>query len=270
MGDAGCRIHSIWKSLGAIVQSRLDVLSPAEVSLYLHGMGAVGLRDRNAIQIIIPSIIKRVNNTSLDSIIALLDGFALLGLYDEEAITLLLSRYCQLDPNANIAQQTRMCRAMVTLLLEAPEIIKALPRSSQLVVERYQKRFEAKPKRSFHVHLSNCLKQLDVGFEVHFTEGPLSFDALISRRPGRLNQSRIGVDLLGPQHFCPVTSEILGHARLKRRLSQRQNIELIPINRLKWAKLATEEERIEHLSKALSIETLIQSDISKRLGRVYL
>lgn len=46
-------------------------------------MGAVGLRDRNAIQIIIPSIIKRVNNTSLDSIIALLDGFALLGLYDE-------------------------------------------------------------------------------------------------------------------------------------------------------------------------------------------
>lgn len=36
----------------------------------------------------------------------------------QEAITLLLSRYCQLDPNANIAQQTRMCRAMVTLLLE--------------------------------------------------------------------------------------------------------------------------------------------------------
>ncbi|KAF4697097.1 hypothetical protein FOZ60_011770 [Perkinsus olseni] len=222
LATLGIRDKRAWK--GCLIpkfRQKIKYHSPQHLAAMINSMAKVGVWDDELAERIAKRAIQVRRAFSTRQICNILNGFIASGHYHQELFVALMAEFYRsgnIGDEQHIAKPhlTQMSRVMFGLILEHPEFVDHATETQRLLMNRFSNNdiTDHRPLRQYHLDLAVALEALgcDGGYATLVKEGPYCFDAVVSHQ-GR----RVGVQVLGDSHICPVTGSLLGSIRCSRR-----------------------------------------------------
>ncbi|CBZ53747.1 conserved hypothetical protein [Neospora caninum Liverpool] len=231
LGRLGVREEATWRALAKAATDRMDCMSPAEISSIVHAAGKVGFADERLFAAVVEHATKLQVAFNAQQLLNLLDGLALSGFFHQHLYQTLLDNFLQSGGEDDIRGINQLRRLMFTILLEA-----------------------------YHPELKACMQEMGFDAQVLGSKGAYTFDAkfTISPNAGSPKKTNVAMDLLSEGNYCPISGELLGMARLKRRHMNILGWNYVGVRRKAWLKLRTREERCGALRDAIATQVLCE------------
>ncbi|PFH37323.1 hypothetical protein BESB_037810 [Besnoitia besnoiti] len=253
LGKLGVREKDSWNALAKVAAGRMDSMSPAEISSIMHAAGKVGFADKRLFDAVAEHATKLQVAFNSQQLLNLLDGLTLAGFFDQQLYQTLLDNFLRTGGDDDIRGINQLRRVMFTILIEFPSFLEKVPQSIQLLAEQHQHPFLDHPLQPYHPELKACMDSIGVDAKILGSKGAYTFDAKFKLSATMESRKRRNVvlDLLSEGNFCPLTGELLGVARLKRRHMDILGWHYVAVRRKSWVKLKTREERAQALRDAI-------------------
>ncbi|KFG51903.1 RAP domain protein [Toxoplasma gondii p89] len=257
LGRLGVREEATWKALAKAAADCMDCMSPAEISSTVHAAGKVGFADERLFSAVVEHATKLQVAFNTQQLLNLLDGLALAGFFHQQLYQTLLDNFVQSGGEDDIRGVNQLRRVMFTILLEFSSFLENVPQSIQLLAEQHQQPFLEHQHQPYHPELKACFEEMDFDASVLSSKGAYTFDAKIKIGPNAGSPKKtVALDLLSEGNYCPISGELLGVARLKRRHMKILGWKYVDVRRKTWLKLRTREERCNALRDAIATQIL--------------
>ncbi|CAK0902232.1 unnamed protein product, partial [Prorocentrum cordatum] len=263
LGRLGVR-GPAWGPLAERVASRAEVHPPLHLPLLsadptiAHAFGKVSIRDRRLLaESLADASLASVAGFSPKQLCCLLDGMTLAGFYREDLFRAALDEYVRLGSAGSWARRKMMHRILSSLRLEAPGLLKDAPAGWQTLVEQASRMPVKAEERDYHAELELCAEALSLtGAKTRFRKGPHIVDLSVvvdaTTSGSGQEHAAVAVSLTSQADHCPLTGELLGPARLRRRQLAQVRWLHLEVNRRQWLALPDSEARTAALEALLS------------------
>ncbi|KAF4676189.1 hypothetical protein FOL47_006580 [Perkinsus chesapeaki] len=215
----GIRDKRAWKNcLIPRFRQKIKFHSPQHLAAMVNSMAKVGVWDDELAERIAKRVVQVSRALSTRQICNILNGFIIRQVkLDETAfVEVVIQGNVHDEQHISKVHETQMARVMFGLILEHPEFMDHAAETQRLLINRFSNHdiTDHRLLRQYHLDLAVALEALgcDGGHATLVKEGPYCFDAVVSHQ-GR----RIGIQVLGDSHICPVTGSLLGPIRSLRR-----------------------------------------------------
>ncbi|CAE7195575.1 unnamed protein product [Symbiodinium pilosum] len=260
LGRLGVR-GNLWKPLAERISGQIDYYSPADLALIAHGFGKVAVRDPNLLEgALADAAVGSVAGFTPKLVACLLDGLTLAGCLQEDVFRCFMEEYIRLGSIGGRQRQSMMARVLFAVVLERKHWLESQNAAWQPLLNRLQFAPVDAPPRPYHRELLCCAAALSLTeARARRRKGPYMVDlhvpveAHIPATPGAKRViSALAVHLMAEAEFCPLTGELLGPTRLKRRQLDRMELQHIGLRRKEWLALPDTEARVTALETLLS------------------
>mmetsp|Transcript_39933 Transcript_39933/g.89610 ORF Transcript_39933/g.89610 Transcript_39933/m.89610 type:complete len:221 (+) Transcript_39933:1147-1809(+) len=209
------------------------------------------------------SSLERMSGFNTRSIVHMLDGFALAGVFDHAFFNEALQELVRRNEPDSVSRSNQLSRVMFCLALEFPDFVQRASRPVQVLLEQNQKPFQGNEGSEHLELLREALEELSLNVAMGASKGPYVFNARVFYT-GSFGRRRLGLDLICDAQICPLTRVPLGATRLKRRHARAMGWDTVVLRRRDWVKLNS-SNRVVALRQALVAHVSRRSGVLEEL-----
>ena len=258
LGRLGVR-GPVWKPLADRISEQVDYHSPLDLALIAHSFGKVSIRERGLLEgPLTDAALGSLSGFTPKLSACLLDGLTLAGCLREDAFGAFMEEYIRLGSIGGPQRQASVARVLFAAMLERKHLLEGRSAAWQPLLSRIaHARSDAQP-RPYHRELATCAAALSLEARTRRRKGPYIVDLHVpvqSHVPADEGAKRVisglAVHLMAEAEFCPLTGELLGPTRLKRRQLERMEWRHLGLRRKEWLALPDTEARVSALEALL-------------------
>ncbi|CAE7254566.1 unnamed protein product [Symbiodinium sp. CCMP2592] len=258
LGRLGVR-GAIWKPLSERISEQIDFYSPLEMALIAHAFGKTAVRERSLLEgPFTEAALATVSGYTPKLIACLLDGLTMAGCLREDLFSSFMEEYIRLGSIGGRQRQHMMARILFAVMLERKHLLENRNAAWQPLLSRIQHAPTDAVLLPHHRELASCATALSLDARIRRRKGPyivdlhVPVDAHIPANPGAKHMiSGLAIHLMAEAEFCPLTGELLGPTRLRRRQLERMGWQHLGLRRKEWLALPDTDARVTALEALL-------------------
>eukprot|EP00434_Breviolum_minutum_P033590 symbB.v1.2.029726.t1/scaffold3288.1/size59728/2 len=251
----------LWQELSQRIRERVDWLAPVDLALIAHGFGKVAIREKEFLAgPFSDAAVASIAGFTPKQLACLLDGLTLAGCLREDLFFATMEEYIRQGSIGGRQRQHMMSRVLFTVMLERKHLLEGVSPAWQPLLSRVHHAPIDAPPRPYHRELATCATALSLKARPRRRKGPYIVDlhvpveAHVPAGPFPANQftvSGLAVHLMAEAEFCPITGELLGPTRLRRRHLLQMQWQHLGLRRKDWLALPDTEARVTELESLL-------------------
>ncbi|CAE7937826.1 unnamed protein product, partial [Symbiodinium necroappetens] len=258
LGRLGVR-GTVWKPLSERISEQIDFYSPLEMALIAHAFGKAAVRERSLLEgPLTEAALATVSGYTPKLIACLLDGLTMAGCLREDLFSSFMEEYIRLGSIGGRQRQHMMARILFAVMLERKHLLENRSAAWQPLLSRIEHAPTDAVPLPHHRELASCARALSLDARVRRRKGPyivdlhVPVDAHIPANPGAKHViSGLAIHLMAEAEFCPLTGELLGPTRLRRRQLERMGWQHLGLRRKEWLALPDTDARVTALEALL-------------------
>ncbi|CAK8995389.1 unnamed protein product [Durusdinium trenchii] len=260
LGKLGVR-GPLWKELSEGLSEKIDFLAPLDLALIAHSFGKAKPDCEKALAgAFSDAALVSMAGFTPKLLACLLDGFTLAGCLREDVFFAAMEEYIRHGSIGGRQRQQMMSRVLFSVMLERKHMLEGVSPAWEPLLSRIHHAPVDAPPRPYHRELQTCAAALSLKARRR-RKGPYMVDLYVPVEahvphegtfPANLfTVSALAVHLLAEAEFCPLSGELLGPTRLRRRHLLHMECQHVGLRRKEWLSRPDTEARITDLEALL-------------------